>query len=136
LAISVFDGDFLEVGRVKDDIRSQVVLRGAVARPGGYAWREGLRVSDLLASIDDDLLAETDLNTGLVVRRTGLGLEVEVLGLSLLEAIGKPGTAKDLLLQARDEVLIFSLPYFNDSYKTLRENLEDNSDSGGKKRKH
>jgi len=133
LAISVFDGDFLEVGRVKEDIRSQVVLRGAVARPGGYAWKEGLRVSDLLTSIDDDLLRETDLNTGLVVRRTGLGLEVEVLGLSLVKAIDKPGSVDDILLQAQDEVLIFSLPYFNDSFKALRENLDDNIDSGGKK---
>jgi len=133
LAISVFDGDFLEVGRVKEEILSQVLLRGAVARPGGYAWKEGLRISDLLTSIDDDLLSETDLNTGLVVRRTGLGLEVEVLGLSLGEAIGEPGTAKDLLLQAQDEVLIFSLPYFNDSYKALRENLEDGADGRSKK---
>ena len=133
LAIEVVDGDFLEVGRVKEDIRSQVVLRGAVARPGGYAWREGLRVSDLLTSIDDDLLNETDLNTGLVVRRTGFGLEVDVLGLSLVDAIGKPGTAKDLLLQAQDEVLIFSLPYFNDSYKALRESLEDSFEAGNDK---
>jgi protein involved in polysaccharide export with SLBB domain len=133
LATSVLDGDFLEVGRVKEDIRRQVLLRGAVARPGGYAWKEGLRVSDLLTSVDDDLLNETDLNTGLVVRRTGSGLEVEVLGLNLLEAIGKPGTVKDLLLQAQDEVLVFSLPYFNDSYKALRENLDDNLAGGGKK---
>ena len=133
LAIEVVDGDFLEVGRVKEDIRSQVVLRGAVARPGGYAWREGLRVSDLLTSIDDDLLNETDLNTGLVVRRTGFGLEVDVLGLSLVDAIGEPGTAKDLLLQAQDEVLIFSLPYFNDSYKALRESLEDSFEAGNDK---
>jgi len=132
LAIRVFDGDFLEVGRVKEDIRSQVVLRGAVARPGGYAWKEGLRISDLLTSIDDDLLNETDLNTGLVVRRTGLGLEVEVLGLSLVDAIGEPGTAKDVLLQAQDEVLVFSLPYFNESYKTLRENLDDSVDGRSK----
>jgi len=133
LAIAVVDGDFLEVGRVKEDIRRQVVLRGSVARPGGYAWREGLRISDLLPSIDDDLLNETDLNTGLVVRRTGFGLEIDVFGLSLVEAIGEPGTAKDLLLQAQDEVLIFSLPYFNDSYKALSESLEENVDGGGKK---
>ena len=133
LAIKVIDGDLLEVGRVKEDIRSQVVLRGSVARPGGYAWREGLRVSDLLTSIDDDLLNETDLNTGLVVRRTGFGLEVDVLGLSLVDAIRKPGSENDLVLQAQDEVLVFSLPYFNDSYKALRESLEDSSEAGNDK---
>jgi polysaccharide export outer membrane protein len=120
----IFDGDELEVGRVKEDIRRQVLVRGAVARPGGYAWREGLRISDLLGSVDDDLLSETDLNTGLVVRRTGLGLEVEVLGLDLLNAIRQPGADADLVLNSRDEVLVFSLPYFNDSYKKLREGID------------
>ena len=133
LAIEVVDGDFLEVGRVKENIHSQVLLRGSVARPGGYAWREGLRVSDLLKSIDDDLLNETDLNSGLVVRRTGFGLEVDVLGLSLIDAIGNPGSESDLVLHAQDEVLIFSLPYFNDSYKALRASVEDSFEAGNDK---
>jgi len=53
--------------------------------------------------------------------------------LSLVDALGEPGTAKDLLLQAQDEVLIFSLPYFNDSYKALRESLEDSFEAGNDK---
>ena len=128
LATTVFDGDFLEVGRVKEEIIGEVVVRGSVARPGGYAWRRGLRISDILSSVDDDLLSETDLNTGLVVRRSGLGLEVDVLGLNLLEAINKPGSNSDLELYVQDEVLIFSLPYFNDSYKVLRADSEAISD--------
>ena len=128
LSIGLVDGDFLEVARVKEEIRSQVVVRGSVARSGGYAWREGLRISDLLPDIDDDLLDETDLSTGLVVRRSGQGLEVEVLGLNLLQAINQPGSNSDLVLQAQDEVLILSLPYFNDSYKELRDAIEDSSD--------
>lgn len=121
LAKSVFDGDFLEVGRIKEDIRSQIVLRGAVARPGGYAWQEGLRVSDLLPSIDDDLLSETDINTGLIVRRTGVGLEIEVLSLNLAAAISNPGSDNDFFLKEQDELLVFTLPYFNASYKGLNE---------------
>jgi len=132
LSIGLVDGDFLEVARVKEEVRSQVVVRGSVARPGGYAWREGLRISDLLTDIDDDLLDETDLNTGLVVRRSGQGLEVEVLGLNLLQAINQPGTNSDLALQPQDEVLIFSLPYFNDSYKELRDAVKDSSDGSSK----
>ena len=120
LTVKVVDGDYLEVGRIKEDIRSQVTLRGSVARPGGFAWRDGLRVSDLLGSIDDDLLDETDLNTGLIVRRTGQGLEVEALGFSLLEAMQHNGSDADLLLRPNDEVIIFSLPYVNDSYKKVK----------------
>ena len=132
LSIGLVDGDFLEVARVKEEIRSQIVVRGSVARPGGYAWREGLRISDLLTDIDNDLLDETDLNTGLVVRRSGQGLEVEVLGLNLLRAINQPGASSDLALQAQDEVLIFSLPYFNNSYKELRDAVKDSSDGSSK----
>jgi protein involved in polysaccharide export with SLBB domain len=128
LSKKLFDGDFLEIDRVKEEIRSQVLLRGSVARPGGYAWREGLRISDIVSDIDDDLLDETDVNTGLVIRRSGIGLEVDVLGLNLLQAINQPGSTGDLALQAQDEVLIFSLPYFNDSYNELRGDREDSAD--------
>jgi polysaccharide export outer membrane protein len=127
LTVKVVDGDYLEVERIKEDIRSQVTLRGSVARPGGFAWRDGLRVSDLLGSIDDDLLDETDLNTGLIVRRTGQGLEVEALGFSLLEAMQHNGSDADLLLRPNDEVIIFSLPYVNDSYKKVKALAEHSS---------
>jgi protein involved in polysaccharide export with SLBB domain len=107
------------VAAIKDEVSNQVLVRGAVARPGGYAWRPGLRVSDLLASVDEDLLAETDLSTGLVVRRTGKGLEIDVLGLNLDDAIINSGGESDLILRPRDEVLVFALPYLNDSYQEL-----------------
>ena len=125
LAMRLADGDKLSVAAVKDEISNQVVLRGAVARPGGYEWREGQKVSDLLSSINDDLLAETDLSTGLIVRRTGLGLEVEVLAFDLGKAIADQGGNSDLALKARDEVLIFSLPYLTETYKTLTEKNEE-----------
>jgi polysaccharide export outer membrane protein len=116
---SLIDGDSMYVAAIKDEISNQVLLRGAVARPGGYAWRPGLRVSDLLASVNEDLLAETDLSTGLVVRRIGKGLEIDVLGLNLGDAINNSGGESDLILRPRDEVLIFALPYLNDSYQEL-----------------
>ena len=122
---SLVDGDSLYVAGIKDEISNQVLLRGTVARPGGYAWRPGLRVSDLLANIDEDLLAETDLSTGLVVRRTGKGLEIDVLGLNLGDAIKNSGGESDLILRPRDEVLVFALPYLNDSYQELLDAKEE-----------
>ena len=80
-----------------------------------------------MGSIDDDLLDETDLNTGLIVRRTGQGLEVEALGFSLLEAMQHNGSDADLLLSPNDEVIIFSLPYVNDSYKKVKALAEHSS---------
>ena len=126
----LFDGDNMFVAPIKKEISNQILIRGAVARPGGYAWRPGLRVSDLLASVDEDLLAETDLSTGLVVRRTGEGLEIEVLGLNLGDAVTNAGGKNDLALRPRDEVLVFALPYLNKSYQELLEGKEDTKSNG------
>lgn len=128
LSMKLADGDQLSVASIKDEVSNQVVLRGAVARPGGYQWRSGQTVSDLVGNIDDDLLTETDLSTGLIVRRTGLGLEVEVLAFDLGDAVANPGGSSDLALKARDELLIFALPYLNDSYKELTARVEKGAD--------
>jgi polysaccharide export outer membrane protein len=117
LSGKLFDGDSLIVAPIKKEITNQVLVRGAVARPGGYEWVSGLRVSNLLGSIEDDLLSQTDLSTGLVVRRTGTGLEIDVQSLNLGDAIENAGGESDLLLQPQDELLILALPYFNESYQ-------------------
>ena len=116
---ALFDGDRLVVAPIKEEIGNQVVLRGAVARPGGYAWFDGQRITDLVGSLDDDLVSETDLSTGLIVRRTGIGLEIEAIAFDLGEAITNRGGRADLLLQEKDEVLIFALPYLDESYQAL-----------------
>ena len=79
LSQALFDGDRLVVAAIKKEIGNQVLLRGAVARPGGYAWFDGQRITDLLGSLDDDLLTETDLSAGLIVRRTGVDLRSKPL---------------------------------------------------------
>ena len=129
LAQALFDGDRLVVAAIKKEVSNQVLLRGAVARPGGYAWFEGQRLTDLVGSLDDDLLSETDLSTGLIVRRTGSGLEIQAIAFDLGEAIENPGAGYDLLLQEKDEVLVFALPYLNDSYQALIDAAAESSSS-------
>ncbi len=124
----LFDGDRLVVAAIKEEVGNQVLLRGAVARPGGYAWFDGQRITDLVGNLDDDLLSETDLSTGLVVRRTGVGLEIEAIAFDLGEAITNRGGIEDLMLQEKDEVLIFALPYLNDSYQALVDAAAENTD--------
>ena len=125
----LFDGDSLTIAPIKDEVSNQVLLRGAAARPGGYAWFEGQRISDLVGSLDDDLLSETDLSTGLVVRRTGFGLEIETLAFDLGNAVDEPGGGSDLELQPKDQVLIFALPYLNESYQLLVEAAREEDES-------
>jgi polysaccharide export outer membrane protein len=127
LSQSLFDGDRFVVAAIKEEIGNQVLLRGAAARPGGYAWFDGQKISDLVGSLDDDLLPETDLSTGLIVRRTGVGLEIEAIAFDLGKAIANRGGAADLTLQEKDEVLIFALPYLNDSYQALVDAAAENA---------
>jgi len=128
LGQALFDGDRLVVAAIKEEVGNQVLLRGAAARPGGYAWFDGQRITDLVGSLDDDLLAETDLSTGLIVRRTGVGLEIEAIAFDLGEAISNRGGTADMTLQEKDEVLIFALPYLNDSYQALVDAAAESED--------
>lgn len=46
----VMDGDVLRVFPLSPEFDNSVTLRGNVAQPGRYAWRDGMRVSDLIPS--------------------------------------------------------------------------------------
>jgi protein involved in polysaccharide export with SLBB domain len=46
------DGDLLRVFPISPEFENTVTLRGNVAQPGHFPWREGMRVSDLIPSRD------------------------------------------------------------------------------------
>ncbi len=52
------DGDILELNAIVDQFRNTVTLRGNVANPGRYAWRPGMRISDLIP--DQEALVTRD----------------------------------------------------------------------------
>ena len=46
------DGDLLRVFPISPKFKNAVTLRGNVAQPGLYPWKEGMRISDLITSRD------------------------------------------------------------------------------------
>jgi protein involved in polysaccharide export with SLBB domain len=52
LARLLEDGDVLRVYPLSPKFENAVMLRGNVAQPGRYVWKEGMRVSDLIPSRD------------------------------------------------------------------------------------
>jgi len=110
LARMAAPGDVLLVKESGDALANSVELRGAVYRPGNYGWREGLRVSDLLGDVARDTLPFVDLEYALIVRIIKARQDIEILQFRPGQAISESGSAADPLLQARDQVLIFSLP--------------------------
>lgn len=52
LATTLRDGDIVRVFSVVPSYRKTVILRGNTANPGRFAWRPGMRVSDLIPDKD------------------------------------------------------------------------------------
>lgn len=109
LSQPLVDGDVLTVAKKTSRVENPIRLKGAVERPGVYAWQPGIRVSDFLRGGDGFLKESVDLDIALLVRRKNNRMDIEVLTFNLGEAIADPGSINDLELAAHDEILVFSL---------------------------
>ncbi|NRP15376.1 Polysialic acid transport protein KpsD precursor [Marinobacterium sp. xm-a-152] len=107
LAIEMSNGDIVRVLPLGDNVENLITLEGALARPGVYGWKEGIRVSDLIGDMRRDLLPDADLGYSLILREKNQKLDIDVLEFSLVEALSNKGSPKDPILQARDKVLVF-----------------------------
>ncbi|MDC3329025.1 SLBB domain-containing protein, partial [Pseudomonadales bacterium] len=104
------DGDFLIANEGTTQLANAIELKGALVRPGVYAFSEGARASDYLGSIDRDLLPNADLEIGLIVRRINARLDIEVLAFDLVAAAQSPGSALDPELQVFDQIIVLPIP--------------------------
>jgi len=102
------DGDYLRVKSASSEYDNAVTLVGAAVRPGIYQWVKGQKVSDLLPSINGDLLLGADLNYALVVRQINDVGDIKVLQFSPAKALTQPNASDNLLLQPKDKVVIFN----------------------------
>ena len=103
---TLMDGDVIQVYSILDQVESIVMLEGHVQRPGSFEWSQGMRVSDVISSIGD-MLPNPDLEYALIARETQPTRRIELLYVNLGQAIAAPGSAVDLILQPRDQVLTF-----------------------------
>ena len=87
---AIGNGDALRVARLKPTIDSGITLQGYVYRPGGYAWHEGLRLTDVIGSIDE-LKPNADQHYVLIRRVRGPGRQIDVLSADLAAALDAPG---------------------------------------------
>lgn len=102
----VTNGDLVRVARSRPTIDSGVTLEGHVFRPGVTAWREGMRISELIPSLDE-LMPGADVNYVLIRRESSGDKSLSVLSADLAAALREPGAGADLLLSPRDRVMVF-----------------------------
>jgi polysaccharide export outer membrane protein len=103
----ISDGDVLRVYPNLDRMDGVVLLAGHARRPGGVAWREGMRLADLIPSADV-LLPQPDLEY-VVVRREERPLsKVSVFSTRLSAAWADAQSDANVLLEPRDQVFVFT----------------------------
>lgn len=107
LDVPVFPGDLLTISKVPDRYENPVSVMGAVEFPGLFAWYSGLRVSDLIPSVEGRLTEGADLDVALLVRRRSDRQSIDVLSFGLEEAVKNPGSEFDPLLSPHDEIIVF-----------------------------
>lgn len=113
------DGDVVRIFPVLEKIENTVYLKGHVYRSGGFTWKEGLRISDLLKSIGE-LKPQADLNYAIIKRTTHATREVQILSVNLGRALQQPQSEENVILQPRDELIVFG-PEEKERLKSLKE---------------
>ncbi|WP_419176992.1 SLBB domain-containing protein [Desulfosediminicola sp.] len=105
-APDLFDGDVIQVYSVLDQVQQVVMLEGHVQRPGPFQWRNGLRVSDVIPSLNS-MLPNPDVEYALIAREIQPTRRIELIYVDLGSAINNPGSEADLALEPRDQLHTF-----------------------------
>ena len=119
---AVRSGDLIRVFPVSSKLDNVVMLSGNVAFPGGYQWKAGMRLSDLIGSIDS-LRLRTAFDVAVLVRERKFSRRTEVTYVNLGRALEIPSSEHNLELRPRDELIVFetSSPRANLLADTVRQ---------------
>jgi polysaccharide biosynthesis/export protein len=104
----VADGDVLRVYQNLDRMDGVVLLAGHVRRSGGVAWREQMRLADLIPDADQ-LLPQADLEYVVIRREERPLAKVTVFSTRLSAAWRDPQSEANVLIEPRDQVFVFTL---------------------------
>ena len=105
------DGDDVKISPIIPYADKTVYLDGHVFRPGKYAYRDGMKISDLIKSYHD-LLPEPAKQHAEIIRLQQPDLTPTVLTFNLADALA--GKEQDVELKPFDTVRIFSRFDFED----------------------
>ena len=106
------DGDKIKISPILPYADKTVYLEGHVFRPGKFAYREGMKVSDVIHSYKD-LLPEPYKKHAEVIRLNPPDYAPEVLAFNLDDALS--GKGQDVALKPFDTIRVFGRFDFEDS---------------------
>lgn len=124
LRLPLRNGDLLRIARLRPTLDDGVTISGRVYRPGNYAWHEGMRLSELLPSVDE-LKVGADQHYVLIRRELPPNRALVVRSADLAAALASPGSEADVELLARDRLTVFDLDHGRDRViKPLMDELQ------------
>ncbi|HLA73898.1 MAG TPA: SLBB domain-containing protein [Steroidobacteraceae bacterium] len=102
------NGDLLRISRLRPTLDAGIVLDGHVHAPGVFPHREGMRLTDVLHSVDD-LMPNGDPHYVLIRRELPPDRRIVVLSADLAAALADPESAANVPLMPRDRLMVFNL---------------------------
>jgi polysaccharide export outer membrane protein len=102
----VRNGDSLRILRLRPMLDQGVTVEGHVFRPGVLAWHEGMRITDVLGSVDE-LRPNADLNYVAIRRELPPDRRIVVVSADLSAALRDPSSSKNIVLLPRDHIIVF-----------------------------
>lgn len=115
----VKDADVIQIFSTLDTMRDIVKLDGHVKRPGGFAWREDMRFTDIVPNADD-LLPNPDIVIGLIQREEKVTRKIQVILFSPQDSFASPKGKLDPKLKPRDTITLFE---YNTNRAKILKNL-------------
>jgi len=103
----VQDGDFVKVFSIVKEERNVVYLYGNVRYPGAYAYKPGMKVSDIVKSLDD-LLPNTLMDFAVVKRLVPPDNHWEYRSFNLKKVFLEQDPQEDIHLKPYDIVVIYN----------------------------
>lgn len=101
------DGDLVKIFNVVDRKGNVVFLYGNVKKPGQYEWKRGMRLKDLIGSVEE-LLQDTYLEYGLIKRIVLPEVKTVLFPFDLRKLLLENEDSANVYLEPLDEVYIFS----------------------------
>lgn len=99
-------GDTLRVPSIRPTLEESVVISGHLHRPGEYQYRPGMRLTDVLPTLDE-LQPNADQRYILVRREIPSDRGIRVFSADLEQALNNPNSAANFELAPRDHIYVF-----------------------------
>lgn len=100
------NGDSLRILRLRPTIDQGVSIEGHVFRSADVAWYEGMRLTDVIGSVDE-LRPDADINYVLIRRELPPDRHIAAVSADLSAALRDPSSHENVVLMPRDRIIVF-----------------------------